>query len=209
MMPESMRKLMHKSMHTSIHKLIMPIMAACCLLVHQSSVWADETQDDKIKVKVQKNGDQIAIDLSVTVAATPKETWNVLTDFDHMTEFLNNLKSSKILEKHGNVWKVSQKGHSSHAGFSFSFDSIREVELKPYETIRSHLLSGTMKKHESLTQLAPEGNGTHITYHAESISNVWVPPLLGTSVVENEVRKQFQDMEAEIMKRKAHGGTAK
>ena len=174
-----------------------------CFLTFQASAMADGAQNDDIKVKVQKDGDAIVIDLTVTVAATPQEAWDVLVDFDHMTQFLCNLQSSKILEKNGNVWKVAQKGQSSHAGFSFAFESVREVELKPYEAIRSHLISGTMKKHEGMTQLFPSGSGTRIVYHAESIATLWLPPLVGTSAVEGDVRKQFQDMEAEILKRKS------
>jgi uncharacterized membrane protein len=173
-----------------------------CLSAFESSAVAEGAPDD-IKVKVQKDGDSVIIDLTVTIPATPEEAWAVLTDFDHMPQFLSNLQSSKILEKNGDIWKVAQKGKSSHGGFSFSFESTREVELKPFEVIRSHLLSGTMTKHEGLTQLFPNGTGTRIVYHAESIANVWVPPLLGTSVVEGDVRKQFQEMEAEILKRKA------
>jgi uncharacterized membrane protein len=178
------------------------LIALICLLTFGTQAGADGASDD-IKVKVQKDGDSVIIDLSVTIPATPQETWAVLTDFDHMSQFLSNLQSSKILEKKGDKWTVAQKGQTSHGGFSFSFESIRDVELKPYETIRSHLISGTMTKHEGLTQLSPSGTGTRIVYHAESIAKVWVPPLVGTSVVEGDVRKQFQEMEAEILKRKA------
>ena len=164
--------------------------------------WADAPPDNT-KVKVQKDGDNVTIDLSVTVPVSPQEAWEVLVDFDHMTQFLHNLETSKVQEKNGDQWKVFQKGQTSHAGFSFSFESTKLVTLKPYESIQSHLTGGTLKKHESLTTLTPEGTGTHIVYHAESISGVWVPPLLGTSVVEGEVRKQFQDMESEMLKRKA------
>jgi len=173
-----------------------------CVLAFQNYAFADAGQDD-IAVKVQKDGDSVVIDLTVTVPATPQETWDVLVDFDHMTQFMSSLQSSKILEKNDNQLKVAQKGVASHGGFSFAFESVRAVELKPYDSIRSHLISGTMKKHEGLTQLFPSGTGTKIVYHAESIANVWVPPLVGTSLVEGDVRKQFQEMEAEILKRKA------
>lgn len=183
------------------------VLTILCFLTFHASAFADGTQGDDIKVKVQKDGDSVVIDLTVTIPATPQETWAVLVDFDHMPQFLSNLQSSKILEKNGNKWKVAQKGQSSHGGFSFAFESVREVELTPYETIRSHLISGTMKKHEGLTQLFPSGSGTRIVYHAESIAQLWVPPLLGPSVVESDVRKQFQNMETEILRRQAAAKT--
>lgn len=185
-------------MHKSILRVC--LLVCSCLML---PVWADTAPADNAVVKVQKNGDTVIIDLSITVSVTPQEAWDVLVDFDHMTQFNHNLEISQVLEKNGDQWKVQQKGKTTHGGFSFSFDSVKQVTLKPYESIQSHLLSGTLKKHESLTTLSPDGKGTHIVYHAESISGVWVPPLLGTSVVEDEVRKQFQDMEGEMLKRKA------
>jgi uncharacterized membrane protein len=180
------------------------LLTTLCLVTFQSAALANSVPGDDIQVKVQRDGDSVVIDLTVTIPATPQEAWAVFVDFDHMPQFLNNLQSSKILEKHGNHWKVEQKGKTTpHAGFSFAFESLREVDLKPYESIRSHLVSGTMKKHEGLTQLFPNGSGTRVVYHAESIAGVWVPPMIGASVVESDVRKQFQDMEAEILKRQA------
>jgi uncharacterized membrane protein len=182
--------------------MLKSLLTIICLLAFQSVACAQDAKPDDINVKVQKDGDSIIIDLNVTIPASPEETWAVLVDFDHMPQFMSTVQSSKILEKNDNKWKVAQKGQSSHAGFSFAFESVREVELKPFETIRSHLISGTMKKHEGLTQLYPSGSGTRIVYHAESITNLWVPPLVGTSLVESDIRKQFQDIEAEILRRK-------
>lgn len=177
------------------------------LSLFTAQAWADTAQPspaaEGTMIKVQKNGDTVITDLSITIPATPKETWDVLVDFDHMADFLTNLQSSKVLEKNNNVWTVAQKGQTSHAGFSFAFESVRDVTLKPYELIQSHLTGGTLKKHDTLTVLTPVLGGTRVVYHAESISGVWVPPLLGTSVVEAEVRKQFEGMQAEILKRKA------
>jgi len=159
---------------------------------------------DDMAVNVKKVGEEVAVDLTVTIDATPQETWNVLTDYEHMPLFLSNLKSSKVLEKNGSIWTVGQTGKTTIAGFSFSFEAIREVELKPYESLRSHLISGTLKKHEGYTQLIPSGGGTRIVYHSTSISNIWVPSSLGTSIVEDEVRKQYKEIEAEILRRKAN-----
>jgi uncharacterized protein YndB with AHSA1/START domain len=165
--------------------------------------WAEGPAGTDTQVKVQKKGDLVTIDLRMTMPATPQEVWSVLVDFDHMSGFLHNLQSSRIVAKNGDVWRVEQTGQTSHAGFSFSFESVRDITLKPFESLQSHLVSGTLKRHDTLTQMVPDERGTRLTYHADSISGVWIPPLLGTSVVEDEVRKQFQDIQAEILKRQA------
>jgi uncharacterized protein YndB with AHSA1/START domain len=173
------------------------------LALSTAPAWAQAPAGGDVQVKAQKNGDLVTVDASVEIPATPQEVWDVLVDFDHMTGFLHGLESSKVAARDGDTWRVEQKGSVTHAGFTFKFESVREIQLKPLESLQSHLVSGTLKKHDTLTRLTPDGSGTRVTYHADSISGVWVPPLLGTSVVEGDVRQQFQDVQAEVLKRKS------
>ncbi len=166
---------------------------------------ADPAQENEVTVQVKKNGEIIVTDVSFSVAATPQEAWAVLTDFDHMSSFISNLESSKIISRNGNVLQVEQKGKASRGMLSFSFESVREIELVPHLSIHTRQLSGSLKKLDGMTLLAAEGNGTRVTYHGESISNVWVPPMVGTGFIASEVREQFTEMRTEILKRKGAG----
>ena len=90
------------------------LLTILCLLSFQAAALADVAPADNIQVKVQKDGDSVVIDLSATIPATPQEAWSVLVDFDHMPQFLNNLQSSKILEKRGNHWNVAALADPLH-----------------------------------------------------------------------------------------------
>lgn len=160
-------------------------------------------------VQVRKNGDTIITEVSFSVAVTPQEAWAVLTDFDHMGSFISNLESSKVISRNGNVLQVEQKGKASRGMMSFSFESVREIELVPHRSIHTRQISGSLKKLDGMTLIAAEGHGTRVTYHGESISNVWVPPMVGTSFIASEVREQFSEMRAEILKRKGVAEAAK
>ena len=161
---------------------------------------ASAAQD--IEVTAKKLSDMVVIDVSMLVAATPREAWDVLTDYDHMSKFLPNLQSSKILSKSPTRLEVAQKGGVTHGPISITFDVVRDVQLKPYSEIVSHVISGNLKKVDGTTRLAPEGDGTRITFHSESIPNIWVPPGIGPTLIENETRDQFGDMRDEIIKRR-------
>jgi len=63
-----------------------------------------------------------------------------------------------------------------------------------------------MKKLEGTTRLAAADSGTRITYHGESIPNVWIPPGIGKTFIERETREQFAEMRQEILKRKLAAG---
>lgn len=172
---------------------------ACSLAAHAES----PTSKQDIEVAAKKVSNMVVIDVSMLVAATPREAWDVLTDYDRMPQFLPNLQSSKILSKSPTRLEVAQKGGASHGPITITFDVVRDVQLKPYSEIISHVISGDLKKVDGTTRLAPEADGTRITFHSESIPNVWVPPGIGPSLIENETRDQFGDLRAEIIRRKA------
>lgn len=52
------------------------------------------------------------------------------------------------------------------------------------------------------TRLAAEGGETRITNRGRFIPGRWIPPLIGTAVLETETRKQFAEFRAEILRRK-------
>jgi len=153
-------------------------------------------------VRAQKKAGEVLIEVQFWVPATPQETWAVLTDFEHMARFVSNLQSSKVIKKWDDRVRVSQSGKTTHGLFSFSFESVRDIDMRPFETIHSRMISGTMQKSEGTTHLLARDNGTAVTYHSESIPGAWVPPLVGTGFIETEIRSQFQDMRKEILRRK-------
>lgn len=177
-------------------------MAAALVLFHGAAYAQEAAAGQDIDVAAKKAGNLIVIDVAFTVPATAQEAWNVLVDYDHMPQFLHNLKTSKILSKSENRLQVAQQGGVSHGPISLTFDVVRDVELKPYSEIISKVVSGNLKKVDGTTRLAAAGEGTRVTFHSESIPNVWVPPGIGTSLIENETRDQFNDIRNEILKRK-------
>lgn len=157
---------------------------------------------EDIKVAVRKVEGEIVVDVELHVPALPQEAWEVMTDFENMPKFISNLKASSILSRTADTVQVSQQGKASYGPFTFTFDTVREIQLKPYQQIDSRLLSGSMKKLEGKTLLAADGAGTRVVYHAVSIPNAWVPPGIGTTFIEHETREQFSEMRQEILRRK-------
>jgi ribosome-associated toxin RatA of RatAB toxin-antitoxin module len=178
-------------------------LAALCgtLLCLCASAFAGDSHDD-IEVRVERRGDVLVVDATLTVEATPEEAWAVLIDFDHMAQFISNLEKSRILSSSGNAMRVEQNGRSSHGPFALVFASVKDYELKPYESIRSRLVSGTFKKFDGLTTLSRVGSGVRLDYHGESIPDMWIPPLIGPVMVRNEVAEQFRELRNEILRRR-------
>jgi ribosome-associated toxin RatA of RatAB toxin-antitoxin module len=189
------------AMHSACVKLLASITIACaCVATHAAPGGADD-----IASTARKADNLVVIDVSFLVSASPRETWDVLLDYDHMPAFLPNLQSSKILARSPTRLEVMQKGGVTHGPFTITFDVVREVKIKPYTEIVSRIVSGNLKKVDSTTKLVPEGESTRVTFHSESIPNIWVPPGIGPALIADETRDQFAAMRNEVIRRKTAG----
>jgi hypothetical protein len=151
---------------------------------------------------VQIAGENVIVDVTLAVPATRQEVWFVLTDFEHMADFVSNLKESKVVSISGDTLTIFQRGSATYGLITFPFESTREIRLTPFDKIRSHMTSGNMRMMEGTTQLIDEGRQTRIIYHTDTIQEKWIPPIVGKIFIEHEIRKQFHEMRNEIIKRK-------
>ena len=156
-----------------------------------------------IAVHIQQDGARIIVDVQLPVAVTAIETWAVVTDYDHMASFVSNLESSRIIERAGNTLTIEQKGRASRGPLTFAFQNVREIILTPPREIRSRLINGDLEASEFTTRVIDHGASAEIVNHGEFIPKVWVPPIIGPALIEAETRKQFAELRAEILRRKA------
>ena len=191
---------MTRTLARSLSKTI----TAICLLALAGEPEALAPPDDAdIAVHIAKNGQWIVVDVDLPVKATAIEAWNVMTDYDNMANFISNLESSAILSRDQNILTVAQKGKASRGPFTFAFANVRQIVLTPYTEIRSHLISGDLEASEFTTRVLDHGATAQIINHGQFIPKVWVPPVIGAALIEAETRKQFQQLRAEILRRKA------
>jgi carbon monoxide dehydrogenase subunit G len=163
---------------------------------------ADTPQHEDIEVNVQISGENVIVDLTLVVSATRQQVWSVLTDFEHMTGFVSNLKESKVIGYSDSALTIFQRGSASYGPINFPFESTRELKLTPFDKIQSHMTSGSMRKMEGTTQLIEDGEHTKIIYHTNTIPGYWLPPIAGKRFIEHETKAQFQELRDEILKRK-------
>ena len=161
----------------------------------------NERHDKEIEVRVQNDGERIIVYATFVVPVVTQQAWAVLTDFDNISNFISGVQSSKVTNGTGNNLKVSQRGVTKFGFFTFSFDSVREVNLTPFNKIQERMISGSMRKMEETTVLLPEGNQTRIAYHADIVPGLWILRFAGQLFIENEAREQFQQIRNEMIRR--------
>jgi hypothetical protein len=175
-------------------------------LVAASVSAASAVSDEDIIVHVRKDGQEIVVEVDCPVRAPMQVVWDVLTDYDNMSRFLSHVQYSSVRSRIDNVLTVRQKGRANGGPFSFAFDNVREVELRPYTEIRSRLISGDLKASAFTARIVSAGEIVHIVNSGRYTPNIWIPPLIGPALIEAETRRQFREVRAEIRRRGEQAG---
>ncbi|MBS1161593.1 MAG: hypothetical protein H6R15_4012 [Proteobacteria bacterium] len=140
--------------------------------------------------------------LNLTVAAALPQVLEVLTDFDHMADFVPNLKSSKVLSHTGNLYRIVQQGQADFGPFSFAFDSERQIEVFPEGRLVSQRLAGSPKFLRSELRLTPGNAGTRLDYRVEMVPDRWLPSAFALAFVRHELAEQFMALGREMERRR-------
>lgn len=179
------------------------LLAAACFAVPLA---ASAQVGDDIIVRVELRGEVVSAEAELTVAASQREVWEVLTDFERLPAFVSNIASSKVLAREGNVVRVAQTGKTSLGPLTFHFQSERQLTLTPYARLESLMLSGNMKRMQGVTRLEASAGGTRLHFRSEAVPEVSVPAGIGRALIEAETREHYREIRNEVMRRKVAAG---
>ncbi len=139
---------------------------------------------------------------AVLFAPVPQSlAFDVLTDVDHMAEWVPNLRQSRIVSREGNVVLIEQVGLAQFGLLSFSFSTERRLVLNPPTTIDAVQLRGSANRYNSSLRLTPETGGTRLDYHAQFEPGLLASIVLSREFMEHEIAEQFTAMIQEMVRR--------
>jgi hypothetical protein len=158
--------------------------------------------NDDIRVNVTREGDVVRVRADFVVSVGASQAFAVLTDYDHMRDFLPDVVESKVIQRAPNRWVVSQSVRMKLGFISVPLESVRQVDLEPPYKLVSHALSGTVSKAEVTTTLRETQGSTLVTYESEAALSSWLPAALGTGFIGAHIREQLTRMRAEMLRRR-------
>lgn len=176
--------------------LLMALIAFSFSAIAQTTAPVDDHD-----VHVERSGNKFTVDMVAHAPVSANRAWDVLTDFEHMPAFVNNLTSSQVLERRPDYLRVSQKGRGDFGPFARTFESEREIFLTPQREIRAQGTGVGVRRMQSLMKIDTEPDGVRLTYHAEVEPDFWMPPLIGPAFVRHETAEQFSAMIREMLRR--------
>jgi len=160
-------------------------------------------EDHVRSVVVARDNDGYACDVRMYAPVPPGLAFDVLSDVDHMVDWVPNLRQSRILRREGNVLLIEQVGLAQFGFLSFNFTTERRLDLERPVSIRATQVRGDARRYNSRLRFDPDGAGTRIQYHAEFEPGTLAGLVFDAAFFEHEVREQFAAMIREMVRRQS------
>lgn len=106
------------------------------------------------------------------------QIWTVLTDYDHLEEFIPYLLESQVLQRRSGRLLLRQEGIFWLPFYRLKTEAVMWVEERPHERIFFKAVEGDFSVYEGGWRLEPAKEGTRLTYEVTIELKFWVPPAL-------------------------------
>lgn len=174
------------------------LLLGCVLSVWGAAPVAAQPGVPKFELDVERvdgaEGDQVyQIRSSGTVKAAPAAVWRILTDYNHLADYLPNLTSTRVVSRDGDRVIVEQLGVARFLFFSQPIRLLVQVNERAPDRIDIGLIEGDMKVYRASWELSPlaGASGTRVVYSATIVPKFDVPGIVGTSVVKRDVARMM------------------
>lgn len=154
-------------------------------------------------VEVRASGEGYAVDLVMWVPAPPELAFGVMVDFEHMPDWVPDLREVRVLEREAHRVTVEHRGVVNLGFLAVPFTTRRAIEFDAPRWMHTVQLEGTMRRHESHMHFVAEGAGTRIDYRVEMVPGGLAALVMTERRVESELRAHFEAIAAEIDRRQA------
>jgi len=160
-------------------------------------------QAAEVSIHVTRDGDTFRVDATAELEGTRARTWQVLTDYGRIAEFVRDVRTSRVLSRDGNQVIVEQKGEARVLFFSFPIDVRLAVTEYPYERVVSRIVSGNFREMLGTYTLGAVQGRILLRYTGRMVPDFFVPPFIGTLALRHNVETTFRALVTEIERRQA------
>ena len=151
-----------------------------------------------IIASTERSGDAIDIHASMELHADGATAWRVLTDYDRYTEFIPDLRVSRVISRRGPTVTVEQSGDAKFWLFRMPLDVTFEIDETPPNRLRSHAVAGSLRALASSYALTPAAHGVRLDYSGRITPGFALFGHFEEMAVEQNVVRQFQAFADEI-----------
>jgi hypothetical protein len=151
-----------------------------------------------LAISVQHDGSVVAIHASAWLDADTATAWRVLTDYNRYTEFIPDLRLSRVVARHGATVRVEQSGDAALWLFKVPLEITFEIEETPPNSLQSRAVAGSLRALVSSYALTPAGPGMRLDYAGRVAPGFVLFGPIEQAAVEHNVARQLQALADEI-----------
>jgi hypothetical protein len=161
-------------------------------------------QDEShLQVAVQPIAGGFAIRASFPVAVSPAQAFAVMTDYDHMAQFIPQMRKSQILWRNGAREAVLQEGFVDLLWLRLPSYVVMSVRFASDGTVLFHSTNGNVQI-SGHAQVHPTAAGSVVDYESTMKPQIAVPLGLAKNFVAQYIRQQMMALRAEMLRVNAH-----
>lgn len=158
----------------------------------------------QLSIESAAQGGVVTVRASAEMQVDPRMVWDVISDYDHLAEFIPDMKSSRVVQRDGDTVIVEQAGEFGFLFFRQPVAVRLLVVEYPTRRILAHALGGNLREMEGRYDLEQLPTGAvRLLYEGRVVPDFPVPPIIGTMLMRSELSRQFTAMVKEIMRRDA------
>jgi len=156
-----------------------------------------------ITIDAERDGESIDIRASAVLNADAGTAWQVLTDYGRYTDFVPDLRLSRVVARRGATVTVEQSGDAALWLFRMPLDITFEInEIPPYR-LQSRAVAGSLRALTSSYALTPAASGLRLDYVGRAAPGYALFGRIEQAVIEHNVARQFQALADEIERQSA------
>lgn len=146
----------------------------------------------------------ITVNASAVMPVRLATAWSVISDYEHLADFVPGMHSSKVLQRSGNQVLLEQTGSLGFLFFQRAIEVKLAVTESPPDRIVAHAVGGNLRQMDGSYTLEtlPDGK-LRLSYSGSLRPDFALPPLIGKLAVRQVLERQFRALVDEIRRRDA------
>ena len=130
--------------------------------------------------------------VEATIPASPQRIWLVLTDYDHLAEFVPPLEISQVLKREPDHLILYQKGRIWFPFYRRKAQVVFRVEEFPPKWVRFRMIQGEFVINQGRWSLREVKGGTEIRYEAVVEPDFWIPQWVLYELERQTMKQTFR-----------------
>ncbi len=128
--------------------------------------------------------------------------WDVLSDYAHISDFVTNVDSSKILERRKTTLLIAQKLSGKVFFINRSFDLKLLIDERPQEKISfTDISQKSFLIYKGSWELSRVQGQTRVVYRLKAKPKGWAPWLIGKHAFKSNAEALLKEIRSEIIRR--------